>query len=78
MCVHVFRVPGKMPNGTLVWVDRQLSHTCVLVDPCLFQEGRLTDAAVAVINEALAVHVPGLTLRSAPSCERPLLRAVAG
>lgn len=78
MCVHVFRVPGKMPNGTLVWVDRQLSHTCVLVDAGLFHEGRLTDRAAAAIDEALAIHVPGLTLRSAPSCERPVLRAVAG
>jgi hypothetical protein len=78
MCVHVFRVPGKMPNGTLVWVDRQLLHTCVLVDPSLFCEGRLTDGAVTAIDAALAIHVPGLTLRSAPSCERPLLRAVAG
>lgn len=78
MCVHVFRVPGKMPHGTLVWVDRQNLHTCVFVDLRLFARGRLTDEAVSLINEALAVQIPGVTLQSAPPCKRPVLHAVAG
>ncbi|OLZ72520.1 hypothetical protein AVW11_03770 [Streptomyces amritsarensis] len=67
-----------MPNDALVWVDHCSSHTCVYVDPGLFKAGRLTPAALAVIDEALGVRTPGLTLKSAAPCQRPLLHAVAG
>lgn len=68
MCVHVY-CAERMPNSTLVWVDRRPGHLCVFADGSLATAtGELTRAGVRVVNDALAA-VPGApSLESAKPC----------
>ncbi len=69
MCVHVF-CANQMPNGTLVWADRQPSHIYVYADQSLASaSGSLTPEGVDKVNEALS-SLPGApTLEAAKSCQ---------
>lgn len=79
MCVHVFCAVQPMPDNTLVWVDRQPSHSMIYVDRGLFSTpGKLSVLGAWLVNAALAELTPGWSLTSSPRCHRPPLYAVAG
>ncbi|NUV65733.1 hypothetical protein G6W57_01205 [Streptomyces sp. CAI-121] len=68
-----------MPDNTLVWVDRQPSHSMIYVDRGLFSSpGTLSALGLRLVNDALAALIPGWSLGSAPKCDRTPLYAVAG
>lgn len=68
MCVHVF-CAEEMPDKTLVWVKRQLTHIVVYADGSLATaSGKLRPEGVAEINRALSTLPGAPSLESAKPC----------
>ncbi|SCF39899.1 hypothetical protein GA0115257_11545 [Streptomyces sp. LcepLS] len=70
MCVHVFA--SRLPDDTLVWVDRQQQHTLIYVDPSLVDGSQLTSRGRETVDSALRAAGAG-TLHAATKCSRPPL-----
>lgn len=67
MCVHVFCV-DDLPLGVTVWVDSRESHIKVYADRALTHLGRLTEAGIALVNQALAERPGSPSLATAVPC----------
>ncbi|MFE6785124.1 hypothetical protein ACFVFF_22995 [Streptomyces sp. NPDC057680] len=67
MCVHVFCV-DDLPLGVTVWVDSRESHIKVYADRALTHLGRLTEAGISLVNQALAERPGSPSLTTAVPC----------
>jgi len=73
MEVQLVCVTG-MPNGVLVWVDRDGPETVVYVDKSLYEGDKLTRDGMIRVSRATSEQCALADLRRA----RPMLYAVAG